>query len=305
MASTRRTRSTRRTCEICFYHKSEVVHCNDCKTDQCHSCIRKWCQESKTKTLCCSHELAQELHDAIKPTTQHCVIDADTAEKRTKESKKRTCRHCPRCNVVIYRSKGCDSMKCARCDYRFDWTHAMRYADNVVVQDANYVRERQQERREADQRRRQLHEKRYNLLFIAIFITLFFTILFSVYDAMGLFALETCKCENESVIVQELPFQCDHNCDQLSHLLVNVTRNKVFVTCDNYHEEFLSEAYSDTCYKIIGSNTQAFDDLEPKIGITIFLTLLICFATLLLEMCFLPLFYNFFCTGASRASTDR
>lgn len=64
-------------------------------------------------------------------------------------------RRCPKCMEAIYRTTGCDSMTCARCNTEFDWKEARHYNANGVRHDRD---EEQQEEEEGGEEQREEEE---------------------------------------------------------------------------------------------------------------------------------------------------
>jgi len=85
---------------VCEKDYDDTVECENCNYTFCYSCGYE-----KESDHVCSFELIEDIREALE------FENDDTREIKL----------CPKCNVIIHKYHGCDSMKCPYCRFRFCW----------------------------------------------------------------------------------------------------------------------------------------------------------------------------------------
>ena len=100
-----------------------------CSTINCHGFVNNhWACKICDKTTCkYCFKIQEENHECLKD-------DIDTAELIKKDSKP-----CPKCNISIIKTSGCDQMWCPSCHTTFDWK-TLKIVTKGIIHNPEYFR---------------------------------------------------------------------------------------------------------------------------------------------------------------------
>ena len=109
--------------------KIKVQYKYPCATINCDGFVNsKWTCELCDKTTCkYCFKIKEENHECLKE-------DVDTAELIKKDSKP-----CPKCNISIMKTSGCDQMWCTSCHTAFDWK-TLKIVTKGIIHNPEYFR---------------------------------------------------------------------------------------------------------------------------------------------------------------------
>jgi hypothetical protein len=109
--------------------KTKIQYKYPCATINCDGFVNnKWTCEICDKTTCkYCFKIKEENHECLKD-------DVDTAELIKKDSKP-----CPKCNISIMKTSGCDQMWCTSCHTAFDWK-SLKIVTKGIIHNPEYFR---------------------------------------------------------------------------------------------------------------------------------------------------------------------
>jgi hypothetical protein len=109
--------------------KTKIQYKYPCATINCDGFVNnQWKCEICEKTTCkYCFKIKEENHECLKD-------DVDTAELIKKDSKP-----CPKCNISIMKTSGCDQMWCTSCHTAFDWK-TLKIVTKGIIHNPEYFR---------------------------------------------------------------------------------------------------------------------------------------------------------------------